>query len=177
MVDIRPLIPLTIDELNAVRTECLRMSQKKAFLSAAASIVPIPFTGMVTDVVLLQQIIPAISEKFGLSKEQIDEYHPQIAILIYDIAKRLGSNMIGQYITKAIIIRILKKMGIRLTTKQAAKYVPVLGQMVSAGISFLAMRAIIHSHISKCYEVSRTLILMEQGVTIMEDATHRQSNL
>jgi hypothetical protein len=163
-----------MDELNAVKAECLRMSRKKAFLSAAASVVPVPFTGIVTDVVLLQRIIPEISKRFGLSKEQIDQYNPKLAILIYDIAKRLGSNMIGKYLTRALIIRVFKKMGIRLTVKQTAKYVPVIGQMVSAGISFIAMRSIIHSHINKCYEVAGTVILMEQGVTLMEDAANKK---
>ena len=85
------------------------MSNKRSFLSAAASVVPVPFTDIATDVVLLKQIMPGISEKFGLSKEQIDEYNPQIAIFIYDAAKRLGANMIGKYVTKELIIQILKK--------------------------------------------------------------------
>ncbi|MCX5817132.1 MAG: hypothetical protein NTX75_13000 [Proteobacteria bacterium] len=134
------------------------MSNKRALLSAAASVVPVPFTDIATDVVLLKQIIPRISEKFGLSKEQIDEYNPQLAIFIYDVAKRLGTNMIGKYITKELIVQILKKMGVRLTTKQVMKYVPVLGQAISAGISFTAMRFIIRSHINECYKVARTVI-------------------
>jgi len=169
----KSVFPVTIDELNAVREECLRMSKNRALLSAAASVVPLPLTDVVADVVLLQQIIPEISTKFGLSKEQIDEYNPQLAILIYDIAKKIGSNMIGQYVTRTLITKMLKKMGLKLTARQAAKYVPFLGQAVSAGISFAAMRYIIHSHINKCYEVARNVILMEQGLTLMEDATHK----
>ncbi|MCX5807819.1 MAG: hypothetical protein NTX36_00350 [Proteobacteria bacterium] len=141
-----------------IRKECTRMSTKRALLSAAASVVPVPFTDIATDVVLLKQIIPRISEKFGLSKEQIDEYNPQLAIFIYDVAKRFGTNMIGKYVTKELIVQILKKMGVRLTTKQVMKYVPVLGQAISAGISFTAMRFIIRSHINECYKVARTVI-------------------
>ncbi len=134
------------------------MSSKRSLLSAAASVVPVPFTDIATDVVLLKQIIPTISEKFGLSKEQIDEYNPQLVIFIYDAAKRLGTNMVGKYVTKELIIQILKKMGLRITTKQVVKYVPVLGQVVSAGISYTAMRFIINSHINECYKVARTVI-------------------
>ena len=134
------------------------MSSKRSLLSAAASVVPVPFTDIATDVVLLKQIIPTISERFGLSKEQIDEYNPQLAIFIYDAAKRLGTNMVGKYVTKELIIQILKKMGLRITTKQVVKYVPVLGQVVSAGISYTAMRFIINSHINECYKVARTVI-------------------
>jgi len=83
------------------------MSTRRALLSAAASVVPIPFTDIATDVVLLKQIIPGISEKLGLSKKRIDEYNPQLAIFIYDAAKRLGTNMIGKYVTKELSVQIV----------------------------------------------------------------------
>ena len=152
------MLPDSIEELEKIKKECRRMSNKRSFLSAAASVVPVPFTDIATDVVLLKQIMPGISEKFGLSKEQIDEYNPQIAIFIYDAAKRLGANMIGKYVTKELIIQILKKMGVHLTTKQVAKYFPIVGQAISAGISYTAMRFIIHSHINECCKVARTVI-------------------
>jgi len=144
------MFPCTIEELNAIKKECLSMSNKRALLSAAASVVPVPFTDIATDVVLLKQIIPSISEKFGLSKEQIDEYNPQLVISIYDVSKRLGMNMIGKYVTKDLIVQILKKMGVKLTAKQVMKYVPVLGQLVSAGISYTAMKIVIRRHIDEC---------------------------
>jgi len=152
------MLPDSIEELEKIKKECKRMSSKRSLLSAAASVVPVPFTDIATDVVLLKQIIPTISERFGLSKEQIDKYNPQLAIFIYDAAKRLGTNMVGKYVTKELIIQILKKMGLRITTKQVVKYVPVLGQVVSAGISYTAMRFIINSHINECYKVARTVI-------------------
>jgi len=155
------MLPDSIEELEKIKKECRRMSNKRSFLSAAASVVPVPFTDIATDVVLLKQIIPSISEKFGLSKEQIDEYNPQIAIFIYDAAKRLGANMVGKYVTKELMIQILKKMGVRLTAKQATKYVPLIGQAISAGISYTAMRFIIHSHINECYQVAKAFVEAE----------------
>jgi hypothetical protein len=152
------MFPADIAELDLIRKDCRRMSNKRALLSAAASVIPLPFTDVATDVVLLKQIIPKINAKFGLSKEQIEEYNPQLAILIYDAVKRIGSNMIGRYVTKELIVQILKKMGVRLTSIQIMKYIPVLGQMVSAGISFAAMKMIVNNHISECYRVARAVI-------------------
>jgi uncharacterized protein (DUF697 family) len=152
------MLPSTATELDSIKKECLRMSNRRALLSAAASVVPIPFTDFATDVVLLRQIIPAISEKFGLSKEQIDKYSPQLGIFVYDVAKKIGANVIGKYVTKELIIQILKKMGVRLTAKQITKYVPIVGQAISAGISYTAMRLIIRSHVGKCCRVAETVI-------------------
>lgn len=143
------------EDLDEIRKECLRMSHKRAFLSAAASVIPLPFTDIATDVIVLQEIIPRITRKFGLSKEQLERYDPQVSIMIYEAAKELGSKMIGRYITKELIVYILKKMGIRrLTTKQVAHYVPLVGQAVAAGISYTGMSLIIRHHIKECYEVA-----------------------
>jgi len=158
------MLPANITELDTIKKECIRMSNKKALLSAAASAVPVPFTDIAADVILLKQIIPGISEKFGMSKEQIDEYNPQLAIFIYDIAKRLGTNMVCKYVTKELIVQILKKMGVRLTARQIARYVPVLGQMASAGIGFVGMKMIIRSHINECYAVVKTVIESKNSI-------------
>jgi hypothetical protein len=74
--------------------------------------------------------------------------------------------MIGRYVTKELIVQILKKMGVRLTSVQVMKYIPVLGQMVSAGISFAAMKMIINNHISECYKVAGTVIEVNKGKPI-----------
>ncbi len=151
------MLPSTIEELDSVKKECLRMSHKRAFLSAAASVVPLPLTDVAADV-LLKRVMPKINEKFGLSKEQIDEYNPQVAILIYDISKRFGRNMVGRFVTKELAVRMCKKMGIRLTVKETAKYVPFLGQVLSAAISFTAMQLIVRAHINECYTVAKTVL-------------------
>ena len=145
--------------MENIRKECLRMSNRRALLSAAASVVPIPFTDIATDVVLLRNIMPRITERFGLSNDQVDKYDPQLAIFIYDAAKKLGTNVIGKYLTKELIVQILRKIGIRrLTTNQVARYVPIIGQAVSAGLSYTAMRLIIRSHINDCHRVARTVM-------------------
>ncbi|MDF2792121.1 MAG: hypothetical protein K0S80_5223, partial [Neobacillus sp.] len=52
----------------------------------------------------------------------------------------------------------LKKVGAKIAVKQVAKYVPFVGQAVSAGISFGAMKYLGNSHIDECYEVCRRII-------------------
>lgn len=150
-------------ELDSVKKECSRMSLKRALLSAIASAVPLPFTDIAADVALLKEILPKINNKFGLSKEQIDEYDPRLAIFIYDISKKLGKKMIGRYVTEELAVRFLKKLGLRLAAKQAAKYVPIAGQVISAAISFTVMRLIIRCHINECYEVAAAIIESGKG--------------
>lgn len=155
------MLPVSTAELDRIRKECSRMSLKRAFLSAAVSVIPVPLTDIATDVAILKEAIPGISRKFGLSKEQIDEYDPRLAIFVYEISRKLGGKIVGRYITGEFAMELLKKLGIRLTAKQAAKYVPLAGQVVSAVISFAAMSLIIRRHINECYNVAKAV--MEAG--------------
>jgi hypothetical protein len=149
------MLTYTKDELDQIRHECMKMSNKRALISAAASILPIPFTDVATDLMVLRDIIPKITQKYGLAKEQIDRYDPQLSIVIYEAAKEIGSKIIGSVLTKDLVLNLLKKMGIKkLTTKQVARFMPFIGQVVAAGISYGGMMLVIRHHINECHEVA-----------------------
>jgi len=98
-----------------------------------------------------------INERFGLSKGQLEHYHEELRIAVFDLIKRTGARFVGRYVTMEVILPALKRMGIRITTNRVARYVPVLGTGISAAISFGAMKLIAHSHIKECAEVARNL--------------------
>lgn len=149
------MLTYTKDELDRIRHECTKMSSKRALISAAASILPVPFTDVATDIMLLRDIIPRITQKYGLAKEQIDRYDPQLSIVIYEAAKEIGSKIIGAVLTKDMVLALLKKIGIkRLTTKQVARYMPLIGQVLAAGISYGGMMLVIRHHINECHKVA-----------------------
>ena len=149
------MLAYTREELDGIRRECIKMSNRRALISAAASILPVPFTDIATDVMVLRDIIPKITYKFGLAKEQIDRYDPQLSIVIYETAREIGSRIIGRCLTKDLVLHLLKKMGIKkLTTKQVARYMPLVGQVISAGISYGGMMLVIRHHINECHRVA-----------------------
>ena len=69
----------------------------------------------------------------------------------------------GQYMTKKLFEAIMKRMGIRITARRVTKYIPFLGQGISASISFGAMKIVTNSHINDCYEVAKNLIEMNKS--------------
>jgi len=124
--------------------------------SAAARLFPIP-SGYRHDVVLLRTYT-LVTERFAFHWNRSMDTILN-ASFIYDAAKKLGSNVIGKYLTKELIVQVLRKMGIRrLTTNQVARYVPIIGQAVSAALSYGAMKLIIRSHINECHRVARTVM-------------------
>ncbi|MCH6269360.1 hypothetical protein [Neobacillus citreus] len=157
------MIPNTLSELNRIKEECKTMVNKRASASAAAAVVPVPGADVGADVVIMMELLPAINRKFGLSPEQLDQLDSVIKGKIAVIISSIGSELVGKYITKQTITMLLKKVGAKVAVKQVAKYVPFIGQAVSAGISFGAMKYLGNSHIDECYEVCRRVIEMREA--------------
>ena len=64
--------PTTLAELDQARQRCQKLVSRRALVSAAAAVVPIPGVDVSTDVAILLQLIPAINEEFGLSPSKIN---------------------------------------------------------------------------------------------------------
>lgn len=155
------MLPQTLEQLDALRDECKAMVTKRAGLSAGAAVVPIPGLDLGADVSLLIEMIPAINGKFGLNPDQIEGLDPKIKRIILITATSLGSSLIGKWVTKELVMQLLKRVGIRVTTKTVAKFVPFLGQALAASISFGAMKMLGNAHVDDCYAVARKALLSQ----------------
>lgn len=65
----------------------------------------------------------------------------------------VGSVLIGKFITRDMVLRLGKAMGLRMSTRQAAKYVPLLGQLAAASIGYATLRYLGERHIQDCMRV------------------------
>ncbi|KUP03884.1 hypothetical protein Q73_16750 [Bacillus coahuilensis m2-6] len=157
------MIPTNLSELDRIREECKSMVNKRASASAAAAVVPIPGADVGADVMIMMELLPAINKRFGLAPEQIDQLDSAVKGRIAVIISSIGSELVGKYITKQTVALLLKKVGARVAVKQVTKYVPFIGQAVSAGISFGAMKYLGNSHIDECYEVCKRIIEMKKN--------------
>lgn len=156
------MLPQTLEELDALREECKAMVTKRAGLSAGAAVLPIPGLDLGADVALLIELIPAINQKFGLNPEQIEGLDPKIKRVILIGATSLGNNLIGKWVTQQLVMQMLQRIGIRVASKTAAKFVPILGQALAASISFGAMKLLGNAHVEDCYKVARQALLARE---------------
>ncbi|TCP15645.1 hypothetical protein EV683_101173 [Crenobacter luteus] len=150
-------VPAPLPDLDALRAECRAMVRRRAALSASVAVVPLPGVDVATDLTLLMELIPAITLRFGLTPQQIDGLPLEKQALVYGVVKKAGSLLIGRVVTQELLLTVLKKVGVRLTVKQVARFVPVLGQAAAAGLSYGAMVYLGHTHIEHCYRVARAL--------------------
>ena len=131
-----------------------RLIGRKAMLAAAASAVPLPGIDWAADAALLSRLVPQISAEFGLSPIQIDRLSPHWQERIQQAIGTVGALLVGRMVTRDLLIALAKHAGLRLTAKQATKYVPFAGQAVSAMLGYAALRALGEHHIKDCVKVA-----------------------
>lgn len=132
---------------------CRRMLNRRAMVSAAASAVPVPGLDWAVDAALLSRLVPEINAQFGLTPEQLDKLPNHKREQVQKAVGAIGSMLIGKMITRDLVLRFAARVGMRMTAKQAARYVPLAGQVVSALIGYTTIRYLGEEHIKDCIRV------------------------
>ena len=146
-------------DLQAVAARCRKKVSKRALLAAGVAMVPLPGLDWATDLGILMRLLPQISAEFGLTPEQVERLSPDRRIVVYKVISATGGMLVGKLITRELVLSLVKMVGVRLTTQQAAKFVPLAGQAVSAALTYSALRYVCEQHIRQCMEVARQLQL------------------
>jgi len=132
-----------------------KLLNKRAVVAAAASAVPVPGLDWMVDAAMLSQLIPEINKEFGLTPQQLDQLEPKKRDQVQKAVTLVGSVLIGKFISRDLVIKAATKIGVRLTAKQAAKYVPLAGQVVAAAVGYAAIRYFGEEHMKDCIRVAR----------------------
>lgn len=151
------LIPGNEQALLTVRERCRQMVRRRAVMAAGFSAVPLPGLDLVSDLTLFTGLIEEVNSQFGLSEGQILRLQPKYRLLAYEAAIGVGGMMVGRLVTRDVLLRIFKKVGVRIASKTAAKLVPVAGSVVSAAIGFTVFRKLGYQHVEACVRVAEQL--------------------
>lgn len=141
--------------LEAAVKRSRKLLNKRAMVAAAASAVPVPGLDWMVDAAMLSKLIPEINKEFGLTPQQLDKLEPKKRDQVQKAVTMVGSVLIGKFISRDLVIKAATKIGVRLTTKQVAKYVPLAGQIVSAAVGYAAIRYFGEEHMKDCIRVAR----------------------
>jgi uncharacterized protein (DUF697 family) len=156
------------DPVDAVVARCRRLVHQRALFAAGVAAVPVPGLDWVTDVGILIKLLPRISMEFGLAPAQIERLAPDRRIVVYKAISAGGGMLVGKVVTRDLVLRLLKLVGVRLTTQQASKFVPLAGQAVSAALTYSALRYVCDLHIRQCADVARQLMLPAPGGEVID---------
>jgi uncharacterized protein (DUF697 family) len=153
------VVPGTESEIDAAVRQCRRLVTRRALIAAGVAVVPIPGIDWVTDIAVLVKLLPEINHAFGLTPEQVERLAPDRRVVVYKAISAGSGMLVGKLVTRELVMKLLRLVGVRLTTQQAAKYVPIAGSAVSALLTFSSLKYVCEQHIQQCVEVSRRLML------------------
>ena len=132
-----------------------KLLHKRALLAGAVSAVPVPGLDWAVDAAMLSKLIPEINKQFGLTPQQLDSLNPKKREQVQKAVAMVGSVLIGKLISRDLVIATATKIGMRLTTKQLAKYVPLAGQILAATVGYAAIRYLGEEHMKDCIRVAQ----------------------
>ncbi len=132
-----------------------KLLHKRALLAGAVSAVPVPGLDWAVDAAMLSKLIPEINKEFGLTPQQLDGLNPKKREQVQKAVTMVGSVLIGKLISRDLVIAAATKIGMRLSTKQLAKYVPFAGQIVAATVGYAAIRYLGEEHMKDCIRVAQ----------------------
>ena len=135
-----PPIPTNEDIIPYAVLLAIRHVDCQSLLYARTTLSPPPVVHLSLAVSRLTTMFDHINWEFGLTPEQIDRLPSQRRILAYQAISWAGTVLAGKVITAQLAISVLKSVGIKLGSKQAAKWVPVVGQISAAALGFTAVR-------------------------------------
>ncbi|MCU4338292.1 hypothetical protein [Acinetobacter dispersus] len=143
--------------LEQIRNECLELAKKRAYWSAGAAIVPIPFFDVVVDLGMLTQVIPDINARFGLAPEHISVYDPETKKIHWDELRKRGFEFSGFVVARTAMKKSFNGFFTKIATKQVTKFIPLGGQLVAASLGYFMMRKITEAHVQDCYNLAKRI--------------------
>jgi hypothetical protein len=152
------LPPVSAQEIAELTAHCRRLVRRRAALSAGVAMLPLPGVDVLSDLRLLSRLVDEVNQAFGLSPAQIERLQPALRLLAYEAAVGIGGMLVGKFVTKEVVLAILRRSGARRVAQQAGKLVPVAGQLASATIGFFAFRQIGYQHVDACAKVAGQLL-------------------
>ena len=153
-------IPERLDpslDLEQIRAECLELTKKRAYYSAGAAVIPVPFMDVVIDVGILSQLIPEINARFGLSPEQISVYDPKTRQIHWQELRKRGVEFSGLVVARTAVKKSLNNVAAKVLIKQVTKFIPLGGQLVAASLGYFVMKKIADAHVQDCYRTAKSI--------------------
>ncbi len=162
-------LPNTIDpnlDLEKVKKECKKLVKKRARISAGVAIIPVPFFDVAVDAGMLTQLIPDISERFGLIENRKSAIDLESRDIHWSAIRDRTVDFAGLMATRGIVKKTVQGFGGRIAAKQVTKFIPLGGQMVAATIGYMIFKKIATDHIEECYKLAKDIQQREHGKNV-----------
>lgn len=162
-------LPNTIDpnlDLEQVKKECKQLVKSRAKYSAGVAIVPVPFFDVAVDAGMLTQLLPDISERFGLLEDRKGAIDLASREVHWKELKNRTVDFAGLMATRGIVKKTIQGFGGRIAAKQVTKFIPLGGQLVAAAMGYTIFKKIANDHIEECYKLAKEIQTKQHGSNV-----------
>ena len=162
-------IPNTIDpslDLEQVKQECLALVKNRAKYSAGVAVIPIPFFDVAVDAGMLTQLLPDISERFGLIEGRESAIDLESREIHWKELKDRTVDFAGLMATRGIVKKTIQGFGGRIAAKQVTKFIPLGGQLVAGTMGYMIFKKIATDHINECYNLAKDIQQKQHGKNV-----------
>ena len=150
-------IPETINpdlDLEQVRRECLELVKQRAYVSAGAAVVPVPFMDVIIDAGMLSQLIPDISARFGLAEARLNAVNLQAREIHWQEIRSRALEFMGLVATRTVLRKSIQGTIGKIVSKQITKFIPLGGQIVAASLGYVVLKKVANDHVDECYRLA-----------------------
>lgn len=144
------------DFLEEKRRACEKLVALYAALSAANTLNPIPGLDISVDLGILIALFKSIRDNYGLTDESLE-----LAKNLFGPAAAQFVNNIIEFATKDGLIQLLKRFAGRTITKEFAKWIPIVGQIISGGLAFGITMTAGSSYLKDCHSLAEKILERE----------------
>lgn len=162
-------LPNTIDpslDLEQVKKECAALVKKRARVSAGVAVVPVPFFDVAVDAGMLTQLLPDISERFGLVEDRQGAIDLESRKVHWKELKNRTVDFAGLMATRGIVKKTIQGFGGRIAAKQVTKFIPLGGQLVAATMGYTIFKKIANDHVEECYKLAKQIQTKQHGKNV-----------
>lgn len=162
-------LPNTIDpnlDLDKIKKECKKLVKSRAKVSAGVAVIPVPFFDVAVDAGMLTQLLPDISERFGLIEGRESAVDLESRAIHWSALKDRTVDFAGLMATRGIVKKTVQGFGGRIAAKQVTKFVPLGGQLVAATMGYMIFKKIAVDHIEECYKLAKDIQKKQHGKNV-----------
>ena len=152
--------------LEQIREECLELIKKRAYMSAGAAVIPVPFLDVLIDVGILSQLIPEINARFGLAPEQVSVFDPKTKQVQWDELRKRGVQFSGFVVARTAVKKSINNVAAKYITKQVTKFIPLGGQLIAASLGYFVMKKVAEAHVEDSYKLAKNFQQKQQSKTV-----------
>lgn len=171
-------LPERIDpnlNLDQVKADCKKMVKTRAYVSAGAAVIPMPFLDVVVDAGILSQLLPDISAAFGLAPERMPAFDAKTRTVHWNAMRERGLEFAGLVATRGVVRKSIQGLGSKILTKQVAKFIPLGGQVVAASMGYFTLRKVAFDHIDDCYHIAKQIQTQQNSTAGQTVTGHARS--